>query len=533
MTSFDSRTDRAPRKKAGGGATVYLVGAGPGDPGLLTRRAARLLRRADIVVHDALVGESILALIPDTTVTIDVGKRRGGACTSQDRINEILVDCARTARVVVRLKGGDPFVFGRGGEEALALAAAGVRFEVVPGVTAGIGVPAYAGIPVTHRAVSSSVTFVTGHRDPGDGNGLDWDALARLAGTLVIYMGVGTLESTAARLVQAGRSADTPAAIIEWGTHGRQRTVTASLSRIADAARAAGLGAPALVVIGEVAALREELAWYDRRSLNGKRVLVGRTRAQPSRIAAALRRAGADVLEYPNLRALSTDQPDDVDRAIASLREYDWLVFTSPAAVIHFWRELAARDLDTRATAGLRVAAFGKATIDALEARGIRPDLAARTFAPSVVAERMAAMKPMSRILFPREAHLSSPIAHRLREVGAEVDEVAVFRVVVGSPHPSRIDLDDLDAIVLPSSSAARTLADLIPLTPTRPKIVTIGPVTAQTALASGLPVDGIAERHTVEGVLNTVRDVLRPRMDSVSRDRRGSALVATSLDVG
>ena len=283
---------------------VYLVGSGPGDPGLLTVRAARLLRKADVVIHDALVSDAILALVRPGARLVDAGKRCGGRRTAQEEINRLLIESAATARVVVRLKGGDPFVFGRGGEEALALREAGIRCANVPGVTAAVGVAAYAGIPLTHRGLSSSVTFVTGHEERGRGSGgIDWDALARLHGTLAIYMGMTGLDTIAARLVEAGRSPSTPAAVIQWGTYRRQRTVEAPLERIASAAEAAGIGAPALVVIGEVAALRGEIAWFDQLPLHGRRILVARSRAQSSRIVSSLTRLGAEVTEYPRLRA--------------------------------------------------------------------------------------------------------------------------------------------------------------------------------------------------------------------------------------
>jgi uroporphyrinogen III methyltransferase/synthase len=502
----------AERKKR---ARVYLVGAGPGDPGLLTRKAARLLRRADVVVHDALVGFGILDLINPQAVRVDVGKRCGGHQTSQERINEILVEAARSADIVVRLKGGDPFVFGRGGEEAMALADAGLRFEVVPGVTAAVGVSAYAGIPLTHRDLASSVTFVTGHEGQGGGaHPVDWEALARLAGTIAIYMGVGTLASTVEKLIRGGRSGDTPAAIVEWGTYARQRTVSGTLAGLPQLARENSVSAPALVVIGEVAALRERLAWFDHRPLQGRRILVARSRAQPSRISAALRARGAEVYDFPRLRSEHTVPSLAVDRAIDALSGYDWLLFTSPAGVQHFWTALSVRGIDARGLAGVRVAALGKATADALSNRGVTADLGARTFDSAAVADRLGEMGGVEglRILFPREGHILSAITDRLVEDGAIIDEVEIFRV---SPDHDRAGADallDVEVIVLPSSTSARAFAGAraeIGATALTARVVAIGPATAETALACGLPVHAVAGVHTVRGVVDVVDQIL------------------------
>lgn len=502
---------------------VYLVGAGPGDPGLLTRKGARLLRRADVVIHDALVGEAVLDLIGPEARRIDVGKRYGGRGTRQRRINELLVECARESRVVVRLKGGDPFVFGRGGEEALALAAAGVRFEVVPGVTAASGVAAYAGIPLTHRELASSVTLVTGHHGNDDERGVDWGAIARLGGTVVIYMGVSTLDATVARLIEGGRAGDTPAAVIEWGTHARQRTVTASLTEIVAAARTEGIGAPALVVIGDVASLAPQLSWFERGALRGRRVLVARTRAQPSRIAAALKVRGADVVEYPRLGSERAGDPGEIARSVDGVASSEWLIFSSPAAVGYFWKLLAERGLDARALGGVRIAALGAATGRALRHRSIVGDIETRTFMPAAVVRRMAEVADLAgaRVLFPREVDGESPVAMALREAGAIVDELGIFRVlpdlhfdgVAGSP------LLDADAIVLPSSSAARLVAEAMRsgdagVVPTA-RFVAIGPRTAEAALGMGLPIHAIAGDHSVQGVVGAVTQLLAPHREN------------------
>lgn len=522
-----SSADRSPRRRG----TVYLVGAGPGDPGLLTVHAHRLLRRADVVIHDALIGREILELVPAGARLLDVGKRCGGRRTSQERINELLIEAAAEARVVVRLKGGDPFVFGRGGEEALALVEAGIRFRVVPGVTSGVGVSAYAGIPLTHRDFASAVTFVTGHEDTGRSQSrIDWDALARVEGTLVVYMGLGSLAKTASKLISAGRDPDTPAALVEWGTLARQRSVTSPLREIAAAGKRAGIGAPALVVIGEVASLREQLSWFDKLPLRGKRVVVARSRPQKSRIAASLSRLGAEVVEYPKLRSEPADLSPSGIAVLGRLREYGWIVFTSPAGVRHFWDRLKDRRLDARALAGARIASFGVATTRALRKRGIEPEVAARTFDVEAVAESLAQVRLLegARVLFPREANLPSAIANDLRERGVALDELPLFRTTLdhgGSPE----DLATADFIVLPSSFAAAALARGLGDRKLTGKVVAIGPGTAQTALGFDLPVHEIPERATAEGVVKAVRK-LATQMDrgaATSSDSTTSALPA------
>ncbi|MEX2572596.1 MAG: uroporphyrinogen-III C-methyltransferase [Gemmatimonadota bacterium] len=512
-------------------ARVYLVGAGPGDPGLLTRRAAGLLRRADVVVHDALVGRAILELVAPDAEVIDVGKRCGGRHTRQGWINDLLIERSRSAaKIVVRLKGGDPFVFGRGGEEALALHEAGVPFRIVPGITAAVGVSAYAGIPLTHRGLSSSVTFVTGHECTGKRtDGVDWDALGRLDGTLAIYMGVGALARIAGRLVAAGRSPSTPAAVIEWGTYARQRTVTGPLAQIAALAMASGIGAPALVVVGEVAALHERLSWFDQRPLSGVRILVGRSRPQRSRIAAALSHMGADVLEHPILRVAPAPRPANVDAGFSTLSRTDWVVFTSSAAVSRFWVEAADRGLDSRCLGAVRVAAFGQATADALRSCGIVADVHVRNFRPERALAEFARFGPLSgkQVLFPREAHLDSPIAAAIRAAGARVEELEIFRTVVDETpdHFHREDaLPHPDFIVLPSSSSALAIADLPEASQPGIRVVAIGERTAATARSHGLRVDAVAGRSTVEGIVRVIQDLVaeaeRPiRADTAAMD--------------
>jgi uroporphyrinogen III methyltransferase/synthase len=320
---------------------VYLVGAGPGDPGLLTVRGRDLLATCDVIATDALANPAIVAaarLANPGVEVYDVGKRGGSSeSSSQDEIDALLVRLGREGKRVVRLKGGDPLVFGRGSEEAQALARAGVAFELVPGVTAGVAAPAYAGIPVTHRGVATSVTFVTGHEDPAKPETqTDWAALARAGGTIVLYMGVKTLPTIAEALVAGGMSPDMPAAAIQWGTYARQRTVVATVTTLADAVEREELGPPVITVIGEVVSLREEIAWFDRMPLFDKRVVVTRASAQAGGLRAALTELGAEVLEMPALRVVPLD-PEPLRDALDRVAEYDWVMFTSQNAVAFLW----------------------------------------------------------------------------------------------------------------------------------------------------------------------------------------------------
>ena len=357
--------------------TVYLVGAGPGDPGLLTVRGAELLRRADVVVYDRLASSALLALAPDGAELIAAGKSPGDVDLTQDQTNQLLVDKGRTAECVVRLKGGDPFVFGRGGEEAEALAAAGIPFEVVPGITSAIGAAAYAGIPVTHRGVSTHFTVVTGHEDPTkDTTDVDWAALARAGGTLVILMGAGRIGEIARRLIEGGRAPDTPVAAVRNGTRPDQTTVRATLATIADA----GVKAPSAIVVGGVAAL--DLSWFEARPLFGRTVVVTRAREQVSGLRLRLEELGAEVLELPAIEIT----PIDVD--VPDLTAYEWLVFTSPNGVRAFFHDgLTPAGLDARALAGLRLAAIGPGTAHALTTRGLRTDLIPERFVAESLLE--------------------------------------------------------------------------------------------------------------------------------------------------
>lgn len=502
-----------PFLEAVGMGVVYLVGAGPGDPGLLTRRAAGLLRRADVVVYDALANPRLLELAPPGADRIHVGKRGGGPRTPQDEIHRILVDAARRTRVVVRLKGGDPFIFGRGAEEALALRAAGVRFEVVPGVTAAAGIAAYAGIPLTHRGAAAAVTLLTGCEESGPAQSrIDWERLAATRGTLVLYMGMRRLRETADRLIAAGRPPDTPAAVVQWGTYAFQRTVTAPLRAIADCVEEAGLGAPGLIIVGDVVDLHERLGWFERRPLFGLRVLVPRSRAQPSRLVRALAELGADVTEFPRLRVSPPEAPEPLRHALRSIGSCRWVVFTSAPAVSRFWREWRAGGRDARGLAGVRFACVGTATADALRRRGIQADVALGTFEPHVVASALLSRADVAgeRVLFPAAAGARSGIAARLAGAGFRVHRVDAFRTTAemegAADFRRRLDEGGIDLVVFSSSGTVRAFIDALGAEAGKAAVAAMGPETVRMALSHGLRVHIAPVRRSIEGMVEGVR---------------------------
>lgn len=484
--------------------TVYLVGAGPGDPGLITVHGAEVLARADVVVHDRLVDPLLLELAPADAERVYAGKQPGAAEMPQDEINALLVDRGRRGATVVRLKGGDPYVFGRGGEEAEALMAAGVAFEVVPGVTSAIGVPAYAGIPVTHRGVSTHFTVVTGHEDPAKGHAeVDWEALARAGGTLVILMGAGRIDDIARRLVDGGRSPATPVAAVRCGTHPDQRTLRATLSTIG----AADVQPPAAIVVGDVAAL--DLSWFESRPLFGRRVVVTRAREQASDLRRRLERLGAQVVELPTIAI------EALDFTMPSLDAYGWLVFTSANGVAAFFdRGLGPAKRDARALAHVRVAAIGAGTADALAARGVIADLVPDRFVAEALLDAFPdPPEPRTRVLLARAEAARDVLPTGLRERGYEVDVLAVYRTVTTEPPGAVVDdvrAGRVDALTFTSSSTVTNFCDLLGRPPDpQPIVVSIGPVTSKTAKARGLRVDAEAAEHTIDGLVEALLDAL------------------------
>lgn len=495
---------------------VYLVGAGPGDPGLLTLRGGELLVTCDAIVYDALANPALLALAEVTErerplELYDVGKR-GGAFESarQDEINALLTRLGKEGKRVVRLKGGDPLVFGRGSEEAQALAAEGVAFEIVPGVTAGIAAPAYAGIPVTHRGMSTSVTFVTGHEDPTKSETMvDWSALARAGGTIVLYMGVKTLPNIVRALIDGGLSSDTPAAAIQWGTYPKQRTVSATLDTLVGEIQRNELTAPVITVIGPVAALRDEIAWFDKRPLFGKRIVVTRARSQAASLSDRLAARGADVLEMPATRIEPTD-PAALRSAIARLNEYGWVVFTSQNAVRIFWDTVRAESRDARAFAGVKLAAVGPATADALLEHGLTVDVSPDRFVAEGLLDALRDRRDVRgvRVLYAAAQGARETLEDGLAELGAVVDRVELYRSVIdgegGAALRDELMTGTVDLVTFTSASSVNAFLSAVGEEAAKcAPAASIGPITTAAARNAGIDVIIEAEESTIPGLVD------------------------------
>ena len=498
--------------------TVFLVGAGPGDPGLLTLRGQELLAGCDAVVVDALANPELLQHCRDGVEVHHAGKRAGQHSASQAEINALLVDLARQGKAVVRLKGGDPFVFGRGGEECEALRAAGIAYEVVPGVTSAIAAPATAGIPVTHRDWAGHVTIVTGHErdDAAEDGRIDYAPLAALLpqGTLVFLMGARTLPRIVAGLLDGGADPETPAAAVQWGTDPRQRTTAAPLHRIADAVAAAGMGSPMVTVVGRAATLRESLQWFEHRPLHGRRIVVTRARAQASGFLQRLRGMGADALEIPVIAVEPAAEQRDLDAAVGRLAEPGpeprdrWAVFTSANAVDLVWAAVDRAGRDARDFAGIRLVAIGPETAAALHRHGLRADLVPAEYVAEAVANAMVAIGVAgARVWLPRAALARDVLPERLREAGAEVDVLSLYRTVLPDEARSALhealDRGPVDAVTFTSSSTVHHFVEALDGRPFPAGAIAacIGPVTARTAEAAGLPVGVVASEYTTAGL--------------------------------
>ena len=500
---------------------VYLVGAGPGDPGLLTVKAHACLKKADTVVYDYLADSRILALVPEEAERIYVGKSAGNHAMKQEDISKLLVKLSREGKCVVRLKGGDPFVFGRGGEEALLLAENGLPFEIVPGVTSAIAVPAYAGIPVTHRGVAVSFAVVTGHEDPTkEASGLDWQKLATGVDTLVFLMGVGNLPAITAELMRHGRAGNTPAAVIRWGTRPEQQTLITTVENAADDVARAGLKPPAIFLVGDVVRYREKLRWFDapeRRPLFGKRVLVTRARAQASKLTKGLEALGASCLEVPAIRiAEPSDGGAALRAAIAHIADYDWLIFTSANGVEHFFLALDAAGKDARALARAKVAAIGPATAAALAACGVRADCVPGEYRAEAVVEALKGdVRSGTRVLLARAEEAREVLPESLKALGAEVTVAAAYCTkqaeTDGASLAKKLTNGEIDIVTFTSSSTAKNLCAILggaePLQ--HVKCVAIGPITAKTCEALGIKPAAVAKEYTIDGLIETIKEML------------------------
>ena len=491
--------------------TVWLVGAGPGDPGLLTRRGAEVLARAEVVVHDRLANPVLLELAPANAVRISVGKAPGYVEMTQEQINAVLVEHGLTGARVVRLKGGDPFVFGRGGEEAEALANAGVTFEIVPGITSAIAAAAYAGVPVTHRGVSTHFTVVTGHEDPTKGHtDVDWEALGAVGGTIVILMGAARLPDIAARLLRGGRSPSTPVIAVRSGTLPTQHSVRMTLGDLR------AVKAPSAIIVGDVAAL--DFGWFEHRPLFGRRIVVTRAREQASEMTVRLTELGATVIEIPAI----TIEPVAV--TVPDLADYQWVVFTSTNAVVGFWESgLTPAGLDARALGGVRVAAIGPGTAAALASRGVVPDLVPERF----VAEALVDAFPIpgrvgvlggARVLIARAEVAPDVLPEGLSNKGYHADVLPTYRTVPVELSPATaadLRTHGADAITFTSSSTVTNFLSsfgaLTDFAAPAPKVISIGPITSATAVEQGLSVSAEASESTIEGLVAALVSALTP----------------------
>jgi uroporphyrinogen III methyltransferase / synthase len=492
---------------------VVLVGAGPGDPGLLTLRAAAVLGRADVLLYDALASEPIVALAPPSCERIFVGKRGGDHATPQDTIEALMIAQARDGKFVVRLKGGDPFVFGRGGEEAQALHAAGIPFEIVPGISSALAAPAYAGIPVTHRDFNAVLTIATGHEDPTKPeSSIDWGAMTEPGRTLVLLMAMGNLAEICARLIEHGRAPQTRVAVIQDGTRPTQRTVTGTLATIADASAREGLAAPAIVVIGDVVSLREELRWHDRAPLFGKRVLITRPGNQAEEFARALYARGVEPILASTIAIVPPDNPLLAHRAIDDLASYRWVVFTSQNGVDAFFDRLASLGADARHIGATKVAAIGSKTAQRLREHGVRADLVPAAFVSEEIARALIeATREGDRILVYRAQEARDVLPQMLEDAGRKPTVVAAYKTVFDIDPQFASKVARADVLTFTSASTVRGYVELLGSAQAareaaRNKLIAcIGPITAEAADEAGLHVDVVADVFTTDGLLDAL----------------------------
>lgn len=496
---------------------VYLVGAGPGDPGLITVKGMECLNMADVVIYDHLVNEGLLKSAKQGTQIIYAGKKGGRHTLSQEKINQLLIEKARAGYTVVRLKGGDPFIFGRGGEEAEELSRAGIPFEIVPGVTSAIAVPAYAGIPLTHRGYSSTVAFVTGHEDPEkEKSVIDWERLSLASDTIVVLMGIKNLKEIVENLIRYGRNKETPAALIRLGTTPRQKTLSAPLKTIVRLAKEKGFLPPAILVVGKVADLRDKLNWFESKPLFGKTIVVTRAREQASELVHLLENLGAYCIQFPTIEIVPPDSFRQLDRTILHLRDYDWIIFTSANGVSYFFDRLKVNGKDVRDLKDIGVCAIGPKTAEKLEHLGLNTDFIPKDY----VAEALVAgfkKKDISgkRVLIPRAQEAREVLPRQLRALGASVDIAPAYKTV--KPQRAGQDLKRffekrvIDIITFTSSSTVRNFVSMFDQK-TRLRhwlkevtVACIGPITAETAKRQGIRVDIVPREYTISALTQAI----------------------------
>lgn len=494
---------------------VILAGAGPGDPGLIGDRALQCIKEADAIVYDRLVSPRLVAMARVGAELVYVGKASNRHTMKQEEINALLVQLAKENKSVLRLKGGDPFVFGRGGEEALHLREHGVEFEIIPGITSAIAVAAYAGIPVTHRGIATSFAVVTGHEDPDKTeSGMQWDKLSTAVDTLVFLMGVENLAHITAQLMAHGRSSDTPAAVIRWGTTPEQKTLVTTVGQAVADVAVAGMTPPAIFVVGQVVSLREGLRWFDTRPLFGRRILVTRAREQASRLTEELEGAGAQCLEAPTIRITAPDSYEPLDNAIRSISQYNWVAFTSPNGVKNFFARLKLQGKDARHLGQAKLAVIGSETAAELERQGIMADVVPAEFrAEAVVAALHGKIGPGDRVLIARATEAREVLPHELSRMGALVDVIPAYTTVLGEADGAAIRRQllagEIDIVTFTSSSTVTNLLKILGEDAQdllgNVKIACIGPVTADTCREHGLSPDVVATEYTIKGLAESI----------------------------
>ena len=497
---------------------VYLVGAGPGDPGLLTLKAKACLSRADVIIYDNLANRIFLKYADSDAELIYVGKKGGHHTMRQKDINSLIVDRARNGHFVVRLKGGDPFIFGRGGEEALELIEAGIDFEIVPGITSAIAVPAYAGIPLTHRNYTSTVAFITGHEDPQkEKSDIAWDKLATGAGTLVFLMGVANLPRIVEKLMEHGRAPDTPVAVIRSGTVPEQKTIKGTLKDIVRLSRESGMSPPAIIVVGDVIHLREKLNWFERRPLFEKRIVVTRAREQASGFLSELSELGAECIEFPTIEVVPPENWDALDHAIKTIDRFNWLLFTSVNGVHYFLKRLETLGKDVRDLKGINIGTIGPKTAEIWRALGIKPDLIPEEYRAESLVESFKELGfKKTNILLPRAESAREVLPEELRKMGAQVEVVPAYRTVRPDNNTANVrkmlEHGTIDMVTFTSSSTVNNFVEMFKTDVrelrkwmTAVAVACIGPITAETAQKYGFTVSLTPSEYTIESLTDSI----------------------------
>ena len=495
---------------------VYLIGAGPGAPGLITLKAIECIKEADVVVYDYLANKKFLEYARKGAEIIYVGKIGGAHTLPQDEINKLIIKKAQKGKIIARLKGGDPFIFGRGGEEAEEIIQAGIDYEVVPGVTAGVAAAAYAGIPLTHRDFTTTVAFITGHEDPAkEDSNIYWDKISTGIGTLVFYMGIGNLEPNMKKLIENGRSPDTPVALIRWGTTSNQETIIGTIKDIAEKAKQANFKAPAITVVGGVVSLRDKLRWFDKKPLFGKKIIVTRSREQASDFSVLLEKYGAEPIEFPTIETVPPKDWKEIDRAIKNLPKYDWAIFTSINGVKYFIERLKKQGKDIRELKGIKICAIGPATAKAIEDLGIKVDLLPKEYRAESIITGLGKTKIKGRrFLLPRALKAREVLPEEIKRLGGKVDVVTAYRTVQPKEKTDEIRKmlreKRVDVVTFTSSSTVENFVNMfkrneVPGILNGTRVACIGPITKDTATKLGIKTDIMPEKYTIPALTEAI----------------------------